>query len=120
MNSTTKKLPKCPLCGVPVSLKEKKAAEYACLYVCIRVIPYPEHLLLKHPEYVKEAKNVARPIFYPALILTLLSLITYVLIGPTIYVLALAGVASTFWYAGMIIRKRLIEKYKEPGNVNHA
>lgn len=54
----------CPLCGQPVSRMERQAGLYACLTVCIPLIPFPQHLIEKHPDYLTEAKNEARPVFY--------------------------------------------------------
>jgi hypothetical protein len=57
---------RCPLCGEPVSWGERQAGLYACLTVCVPLIPYPQHLIQKHRDYLAAAKKAARPVFYTA------------------------------------------------------
>jgi hypothetical protein len=61
---------RCPLCGEPVSWGERQAGLYACLTVCVPLIPYPQHLIQKHRDYLAAAKKAARPVFYTAFFLS--------------------------------------------------
>ncbi|MEM2238460.1 MAG: hypothetical protein QXR26_07755 [Candidatus Caldarchaeum sp.] len=58
----------CPLCGEPVSWAERQAGLYACLTVCVPLVPFPKHLVEKHSDYLAEAKKAARPVFYTAVV----------------------------------------------------
>ncbi|MEM4189224.1 MAG: hypothetical protein QW544_01740 [Candidatus Caldarchaeum sp.] len=103
----------CPLCGQPVSWTERQAGLYACLTVCIPVVPFPKHLLEKHPEYLTEAKRMARPVFYPA-VASAAAAVFLLLTGG----LAAAGLAAAASTAAFLIgfrrRKILLRRFSQP------
>ncbi len=107
----------CPLCGEQVTWKERTAAEYACLTVCIRAVRFPQHLVEKHQDYLKEASEVAKPIFFTALGIFIALLIQIVTYAPQLSLLittiALASVLGYGWY----VRVRLLRKYRCLQNV---
>ncbi|MDJ0270356.1 MAG: hypothetical protein NXY59_07420 [Aigarchaeota archaeon] len=102
----------CPLCGEQVTRRERTAAKYACLTVCIRAIRFPQHLIEKHQDYLNEASEVAKPVFFTALgifIALLIQIITYApLLSSLITVIALASVLGYGWY----VRVKLLKKYR--------
>ena len=101
----------CPLCGEKVSWSEEKAAEYACLYVCVRVIPYPAHLLNKHRDYLSRAKKIARPIFFTAILLTFSTFFSYLILGVHYLTLVILFLTILMWVYGWVVRRRLIREY---------
>jgi len=106
----------CPLCGEPVSWLERATAEYACLYACVRLVPFPRHLLEKHPDYLAEAKVVAKPIFFTALGLTLVFLAQVAFGNPagdyTPWATATAALIVLGY--GALRRADLIKRYRSP------
>jgi len=101
----------CPLCGEEVSWGERQAGLYACLTVCVPVIPYPKHLLEKHPFYLAEAKKAGRPVFYTAASFAVLTALTtasgFYLLTP-VFLSAAAILFGLGWFR----RRRLIRLFQ--------
>ena len=102
----------CPLCGEEVSWEDKNAAEYACLYACVKLIPYPHHLLSKHKEYLDEASRIAKPIFYSASAFTLMFIISALLIKLSTITVMFGVCTVALWSLGTYFRRRLIAKFR--------
>ena len=107
------KMVRCPLCGEEVSWRDKKVAEYACLYVCVRLIPYPEHLLAKHREYLEAAGKVAKPVFYSASVFTFMFITSILAVKLPIVVTLVFGIsAASLWILGAFLRRSLLARFK--------
>lgn len=96
---------------MPVSWAERQAGLYACLTVCVPVVPFPRHLVEKHPDYLREAKRLARPVFYTAAVSAVAAALLFI---TGLYALAvLAGlVCVVFFTAGWVRRTRLIRRFR--------
>ncbi|MEM2095578.1 MAG: hypothetical protein QXX19_03475 [Candidatus Caldarchaeum sp.] len=102
---------KCPLCGTPVSWSERQAGLYACLTVCVPLVPFPRHLVEKHPSYLQEAKRLARPVMYTALSLAAAAALLF--LSGFYAASALAGaVCVVFFMVGWNRRRRLIHRFQ--------
>ncbi|MEM4303982.1 MAG: hypothetical protein QXQ70_08830 [Candidatus Caldarchaeum sp.] len=103
----------CPLCGQPVSWAERQAGLYACLTVCVPLVPFPKHLVEKHSDYLAEAKKVARPVFYTAVVSAAVAAGLF-LTG----FLAAAGFAAASATAAFLLgfrrRKNLLRRFGQP------
>ncbi len=99
------------MCGEPVSWGERQAGLYACLTVCVPLIPYPQHLVTKHPDYLAAAKKAARPIFYTALLTAALAgaLAFFGLRTASVFP---AAVAVTAFIVGWLRRRELINRFQ--------
>lgn len=102
---------RCPLCGEPVSWAEKQAGEYACLTVCVPLIPFPRHLVEKHPQYLGEAKKLARPVFYSSAA-SAAALAVFMFFGLYELAVLVAVAALGFFMIGWSRRVRLIRRYR--------
>lgn len=94
---------------------ERQAGLYACLYTCVRAVPYPKHLLHRHREYLMEAKRVAVPIFYSAVASALILILQFSLgkFWEPITLVAAAGLPFTLGL-GWVMRVRLIRRHRLP------
>ncbi|MDW8063310.1 MAG: hypothetical protein RMI43_03995 [Candidatus Caldarchaeum sp.] len=102
---------RCPLCGEPVTWAERQAGLYACLTVCVPAVPFPRHLVEKHPEYLREAKKLARPVFYSAAVSAVVAVVAGLLALSVPAVLA-AGAAAVFFMVGWRRRVGLIRRHR--------
>jgi len=103
---------RCPLCGETVSWGERQAGLYACLTVCVPLIPYPQHLIAKHPDYLAAAKKAARPIFYTAFLSAAFAgaLVLFGLRGLAVFP---AAVAVTAFIVGWMRRRDLLSRFQK-------
>ncbi|MCS7133640.1 MAG: hypothetical protein NZ921_02435 [Candidatus Caldarchaeum sp.] len=101
----------CPLCGEAVSWSERQAGLYACLTVCVPAVRHPNHLVEKHPDYLSEAKRLARPVFYSAAFSTAIAMLSWLLGLMSFGVLA-AFAAVGFFMVGWSRRVGLIRRHR--------
>jgi hypothetical protein len=102
---------RCPLCGEPVSWGERQAGLYACLTVCVPLIPYPQHLIQKHRDYLAAAKKAARPVFYSAFFSAVFAGVLAVY-GFHAAAAFPAAVSVTAFVTGWIRRRELISRFR--------
>ncbi|MEM0336293.1 MAG: hypothetical protein QW318_04465 [Candidatus Caldarchaeum sp.] len=102
---------KCPLCGEDVGWAEEKAGLYACLTVCVPAVRHPNHLLQKHPQYLHEAKKLARPVFYSSAALTAAAALLLTA-GLWQASLAAAALSAVFFMIGWRRRKALLHRHR--------
>jgi hypothetical protein len=102
---------RCPLCGEPVSWGERQAGLYACLTVCVPLIPYPQHLIQKHRDYLAAAKKAARPVFYTAFFSAVFAgvLAVYGFHGAAAFP---GAVSVTAFITGWLKRRELISRFR--------
>jgi hypothetical protein len=102
---------RCPLCGEPVSWGERQAGLYACLTVCVPLIPYPQHLIQKHRDYLAAAKKAARPVFYTAFFSAVFAGVLAVY-GFHAAAAFPAAVSVTAFVTGWLRRRELISRFR--------
>ncbi|MEM0349077.1 MAG: hypothetical protein QXE96_03040 [Candidatus Caldarchaeum sp.] len=101
---------RCPICGEEVSWAEETAGLYACLTVCVPAVRHPIHLRQKHPQYLQEAKKLARPVFYPSAALAAATLFT-LLTGFWQASIFTAVLSAVFFMIGWRRRRALLHRH---------
>jgi hypothetical protein len=84
---------------------------YACLTVCVPLIPYPQHLIQKHRDYLAAAKKAARPVFYAAFFSAVFAGVLAVY-GFHAAAAFPAAVSVTAFITGWLRRRELISRFR--------